>query len=669
MPTTNPVPSNDPTDLLFNAQKLDQVVNGSDQYYTDRLGVNRRTVEGISAAADVVLGGLGYAPPVTYAAGISLTLTTQTVEYAGEVYAPKVASLPFTTSTWATDSAKFRLIQGVAATDLAASGGSSMIGYMPEGTGAVATTVQQALQGTVSVMDFMTAAEISAVKTNTWTTVADVTTAFQAALNTGKGVYAPDGTYKITATLTIDTAGQSLRFQSRAAKILTATDITALKLNKSFIEILNGTIEGAALNTTSTSAGIQIYDCQRSRIAFTYVTNFGYGISGDGAVSNWVNRIDGCYLYLNKRAGVYKMGHGTTIVGGEIAGSVYGVLQADLQATAALAINRDYGSALGQCIQVSGCTIEGIGTGQVRTITAAANNGSGLIRITSASHGFSTGDIVSVHGVVGTTEANGLWPINVIDTNTFDLKASTFTNAYTSGGAARRGVGVYVGTGQVGVQISDCYFESVPVAVQFGDAYKNNGTTAHTTLILGGSVKGCFLINNNTNGCLVATGRTSNITVTGNSGFSTGYTVTLLNSINDNYNGQVANFNNYGFDAQYALAGTQAVGGMFVRPVTKNNGIVFEVQVPTSTTSASLSTAFRVVNNAGVATVQTHQMASILAGMEFGVGGPRILSGTGTPEGVVTAGVGSLFLRSDGGAGTSLYVKQSGTGNTGWVGK
>lgn len=44
-------------------------------------------------------------------------------------------------------------------------------------------------------------------------------------------------------------------------------------------------------------------------------------------------------------------------------------------------------------------------------------------------------------------------------------------------------------------------------------------------------------------------------------------------------------------------------------------------------------------------------------------------AGSGTPEGVVTAPVGSLFSRTDGGAGTSLYVKQTGTGNTGWVGK
>jgi hypothetical protein len=45
------------------------------------------------------------------------------------------------------------------------------------------------------------------------------------------------------------------------------------------------------------------------------------------------------------------------------------------------------------------------------------------------------------------------------------------------------------------------------------------------------------------------------------------------------------------------------------------------------------------------------------------------VEGTGTPEGSLAAGVGSRYRRADGGAGTSLYVKESGTGNTGWVGK
>lgn len=43
--------------------------------------------------------------------------------------------------------------------------------------------------------------------------------------------------------------------------------------------------------------------------------------------------------------------------------------------------------------------------------------------------------------------------------------------------------------------------------------------------------------------------------------------------------------------------------------------------------------------------------------------------GSGTPEGSLTAPIGSTYQRTDGGAATSFYVKESGTGNTGWVGK
>lgn len=44
-------------------------------------------------------------------------------------------------------------------------------------------------------------------------------------------------------------------------------------------------------------------------------------------------------------------------------------------------------------------------------------------------------------------------------------------------------------------------------------------------------------------------------------------------------------------------------------------------------------------------------------------------SGSGSPENVVLAPIGSLYSRTDGGANTTLYVKESGTGNTGWVAK
>ena len=47
----------------------------------------------------------------------------------------------------------------------------------------------------------------------------------------------------------------------------------------------------------------------------------------------------------------------------------------------------------------------------------------------------------------------------------------------------------------------------------------------------------------------------------------------------------------------------------------------------------------------------------------------RIISGTGSPAGAISAPVGSLYLRTDGGANTTLYVKESGTGTSGWAAK
>jgi hypothetical protein len=47
----------------------------------------------------------------------------------------------------------------------------------------------------------------------------------------------------------------------------------------------------------------------------------------------------------------------------------------------------------------------------------------------------------------------------------------------------------------------------------------------------------------------------------------------------------------------------------------------------------------------------------------------KLYSGSATPEAAVTADIGSLFMRTDGGANTSIYIKESGSGNTGWVAK
>lgn len=47
-----------------------------------------------------------------------------------------------------------------------------------------------------------------------------------------------------------------------------------------------------------------------------------------------------------------------------------------------------------------------------------------------------------------------------------------------------------------------------------------------------------------------------------------------------------------------------------------------------------------------------------------------VLRGSGTPEGAVTADIGTIYLRTDGSTSTTLYVKTASDGaNTGWTAK
>jgi hypothetical protein len=46
---------------------------------------------------------------------------------------------------------------------------------------------------------------------------------------------------------------------------------------------------------------------------------------------------------------------------------------------------------------------------------------------------------------------------------------------------------------------------------------------------------------------------------------------------------------------------------------------------------------------------------------------PAIMSGAGDPENTITGAVGSIWLRNDGTTDATLYVKETGTGSTGWV--
>jgi hypothetical protein len=66
-----------------------------------------------------------------------------------------------------------------------------------------------------------------------------------------------------------------------------------------------------------------------------------------------------------------------------------------------------------------------------------ATNDSPIV-ITAAAHSFSNGEVVSIAGAVGNTNANGIWIINVTDVNNFKLLGSAGNAPYVSGGLVTR---------------------------------------------------------------------------------------------------------------------------------------------------------------------------------------------------------------------------------------
>ena len=146
----------------------------------------------------------------------------------------------------------------------------------------------------------------------------------------------------------------------------------------------------------------------------------------------------------------------------------------------------------------------------------------------------------------------------------------------------------------------------------------------------------------------------------------------------------------YGDDASAAIMKAAPSGGVFTFPqVEIPNNVNYRAMraSPNETSTAwtlgasasdNLSLSVQAGSNQqSVASGQQHQfLVNAVEKLRVGASGiypggttSFISQGSGTPEGAVTAPVGSLFLRTDGGASTSMYVKESGSGNTGWVAK
>ena len=124
----------------------------------------------------------------------------------------KITQLPVATSPVASTDV-LPVVQGGATKQAAI----NQLGFLAAGTGAVTTTIQTKLRETISVFDFMTAAQIADVQANTASV--DVSAAITSALAaaTGEALYFPAGTYLVGTSITIDSTRNNTRIYGDGA--------------------------------------------------------------------------------------------------------------------------------------------------------------------------------------------------------------------------------------------------------------------------------------------------------------------------------------------------------------------------------------------------------------------------------------------------------------------
>lgn len=101
-----------------------------------------------------------------------------------------------------------------------------------------------------------------------------------------------------------------------------------------------------------------------------------------------------------------------------------------------------------------------------------------------------------------------------------------------------------------------------------------------------------------------------------------------------------------------------------------DTGGVFDIKLTAASTWRFLNAAYTLVNlsldDSGNGTFRGN--ANAQGGqLGLGVANVKLVTGTGTPEAVVTADPGAIFMRNDGLTGRTIYIKQTGSGTTtGW---
>lgn len=187
-PSTSPVPSKLPQDLLFNAEKIDEAVNGGSSTYQDRLGRVRMTLTGaVDQIRMIVVRGSWVAATAYSVKDVVLVSGTWYICVQSHV----------SSAAFATDSANWRVYQGVTTADLLNNTdpvkGPAGVSFNPTLNYVAGTLGRHAADEFWNPCDFPWLAKFDGVTNDT----AAIQACLNAATAAGRGVRMPPGSTKI----------------------------------------------------------------------------------------------------------------------------------------------------------------------------------------------------------------------------------------------------------------------------------------------------------------------------------------------------------------------------------------------------------------------------------------------------------------------------------------
>jgi hypothetical protein len=503
------------------------------------------------------------------------------------------------------------------------------ITYTPAGTGAVSRTVQSKLRDVVSVKDFGAVGD----------GVADDTAAIQAAITyiaslSGGIVSFPKGTYRITSILFVTGVGVTLEGVGYGSVLLVDHTADVVRISNQLTKIKMFEVQ---INTSVSRSGSAV---------FRVIAGGQTGVIEDIRVNGNAVSVNNGMVFAEE----------THLAGGwqlsriQVPGGIFWTSVVRLYA------NGDLGTCASTFIDAV------IGT-HVKVITAFFDFEGAIDTVAITNSGADTVGGPLVWCRTSSPSERGAFPRWIHATNMYGESWATSSVQHSAT------------IGQPVLKIESCldfryvngYLGSAQIGVELGP-YAANFTVSNTQFInIGGS--GVTIPNGATgtrvedcdfNDVCVLTTNTYNVVEIG---AGTSDFKILNNRFSNTSANQPFSFINIQsgasniFDVVGNVARTTTSAAMFLNGATGSRWNAF------ANRSVLAGNDPGDVFNSNSITLNSF-------GKQININNTLLLvTGSGSPNSVVSAPPGSLYLNFAGGASTTLYVKESGAGNTGWVAK